>query len=211
MNEYQKKVLGQISGAELVALADDLKSITENSEQIETLSQRAADSAEQGFKALADVQTTLKTFVDGTANINELLETIDLLSQQVHILGVNAAIEAANAGEHGSGFTIIAEEMRRIAGQVKETAHGVQSIMGVTGALADETVVAIEMASENLEVLELSAGLSMQLNHETSEKAAIHRNNLDNSLHVDTEAEDPEDAENEGDEYETEDEIIQDN
>jgi len=168
--------------SDLIRLCDDLKIINENASQIATLSQRAKDSAGLGFSALTDVQSTLTSFVNSTREINALLEQINMLSQQVHILGVNAAIEAANAGEQGSGFTIIAEEMRRIAGQVKETAINVQSIMEMSGTLADETVSAIETASENLEVLEVSADISLGMNKDNAEKAASHKLFLEQTI-----------------------------
>lgn len=173
--------------ANLIDLCDDLKLINENADQVATLSQRAKDSADHGFKALTDVQSTLTSFVGSTREINTLLEQINLLSQQVHILGVNAAIEAANAGNQGSGFTIIAEEMRRIAGQVRETAGNVQTIMESSGSLAGETVNAIDTASENLEILEVSADLSMQLNKSVALKSATHKNYFLEALNSDNE------------------------
>ena len=125
-------------------LCDEMKENSEDAEQAAMLEGRAKDSAKQGFQALSDVQTTLNSFVDSSKEIDGLLEEIQLLTQQVHLLGVNAAIEAANAGKHGSGFSIIAIEMRRIAGLVKETAGQTQEILEQSGSLASDTVTAIE-------------------------------------------------------------------
>lgn len=176
--------MSNISNAELSQICKDLNLIGDNSNQVKTLSRRAQDSAEHGLSALSEVQTTLTSFVNSSREINELLEQINLLSRQVHILGMNAAVEAANAGEQGAGFTIIAEEMRRIAGHVKETAISVQSILEVSGTLADETVTAIDTASENLEVLEVSADLSVQLNGDTNTKASFHQAQLEKALNI---------------------------
>lgn len=173
-----------LSENDLIQLCTDLKLINDNAAQLETLSKRASDSADQGSRALSDVQSTLSSFADSTREINTLLEQINLLSQQVHILGVNAAIEAANAGEQGTGFTIIAEEMRRIAGLVKDTAVSIQTIMEKSGALADDTVSAIEVAGENLEILEISADLSAQLNQDSAEKAIEHKEHLEEILNL---------------------------
>lgn len=155
---------------DLQKLCDEMKAICKDAEQAATLEGRAKDSAKQGFKALSDVQTTLNNFVSSSGEIDELLLQIQLLTQQVHILGVNAAIEAANAGEQGSGFSIIASEMRRIAGKVKQTAGSIQEILEVSGSLANNTVAAIETASEELELLEVSADLSIQLTTAVSER-----------------------------------------
>lgn len=178
------KLNNSLSENDLIQLYTDLKLINDNVSQLETLSKRAGDSADQGSKALRDVQTTLSSFADSTREINTLLEQINLLSQQVHVLGVNAAIEAANAGEQGTGFTIIAEEMRRIAGLVKETAVSVQTIMEKSGALAVDTISAIEIAGDNLEVLEITADLSVQLSLDSAEKAVEHKERLEKILNL---------------------------
>lgn len=147
----------------LIDLYKQMISNSEDADQAATLGGRARDSAAQGYKALEDVQETLTSFVNSAGDVEKLLAEIQSLSHQVHILGVNAAIEAARAGDEGAGFSIIANEMRRIAGKVTDTTVDVQDIMEVTGALADKTVEAIETASESLELLEVSADLSVNL------------------------------------------------
>lgn len=152
-------------------LCDGMKENSEDAEQAAMLEGRAKDSALKGFKALSDVQTTLTSFIDNSGEINVLLEEIQLLTKQVHILGVNAAIEAANAGEQGSGFSIIAIEMRRIAGLVKDTAGQTQKLLDESGSLASDTAAAIEEASETLELLEVSADLSIELTNKVAKRA----------------------------------------
>ena len=155
---------------EIQRLCDEMKENSEDAEQAAMLEGRAKDSAQQGFQALSDVQTTLSSFVASSSEIDRLLEEIQLLTQQVHMLGVNAAIEAANAGKHGSGFSIIAIEMRRIAGLVKGTAGKTQEILENSGSLATDTVTAIEQASETLELLEVSADLSIELTNKVAKR-----------------------------------------
>ena len=169
-----------ISSDKLRELSEQLELISDNSSQVNTLSERARDSASQGEQALSDVKSTLDAFVDSSVQINTFLEEINLLSQQVHILGVNAAIEAASAGEHSGGFSIIAEEMRRIAAKVKETSGSIQSVLENSGTLADNTVTAIQAASETLELLEVSADLSIELSQSVAETAKKRSENLKN-------------------------------
>ena len=147
----------------LITLYEQMKSNSEDADQAATLGGRARDSASQGYQALEDVQETLSNFVSSAGDVGKLLSEIQSLSHQVHILGVNAAIEAARAGEEGAGFSIIANEMRRIASKVTDTTVDVQKIMEVTGSLATKTVTAIGTASESLELLEVSADLSVNL------------------------------------------------
>ena len=167
-----------ISSENLNKLSEEIKFISENSRQVNTLSVRARDSADQGERALSDVRTTLESFVESSAQINAFLEEINLLSQQVHILGVNAAIEAASAGKHSGGFSIIAEEMRRIAAKVKETSANIYAVLESSGTLAGNTVNAIQAAGETLELLEVSANLSIELSSSISEMAKIRYDDL---------------------------------
>ena len=167
-----------ISSENLNKLSEEIKFISENSRQVNTLSVRARDSADQGERALSDVRTTLESFVESSAQINAFLEEINLLTQQVHILGVNAAIEAASAGKHSGGFSIIAEEMRRIAAKVKETSANIYAVLESSGTLAGNTVNAIQAAGETLELLEVSANLSIELSSSISEMAKIRYDDL---------------------------------
>lgn len=167
-----------ISSENLNKFSEEIKLISENSSQVNTLSERARDSADQGGQALSDVRSTLESFVESSAQINVFLEEINLLTQQVHILGVNAAVEAASAGKHSGGFSIIAEEMRRIASKVKETSANIHAVLESSGTLAGNTVEAIQAAGETLELLELSANLSIELSRSISEMAKIRYDDL---------------------------------
>lgn len=167
-----------ISSENLRRLSEEVKQISENSSQVNTLSERARESAGQGERALSDVRSTLDAFVESSAQINDFLEEINLLTQQVHILGVNAAIEAANAGKHSGGFAIIAEEMRGIAAKVKQTSSNIHAVLENTGTLAGNTVNAIQAAGETLELLEVSADLSIELSRSISEMAKMRYDKL---------------------------------
>ena len=175
INEYS---VINISSENLNKLSEEIKFISENSSQVNTLSERARVSADQGERALSDVRSTRESFVESSAQINAFLEEINLLSQQVHILGVNAAIEAASAGKHSGGFSIIAEEMRRIASKVKETSANIYAVLESSGTLAGNTVEAIQAAGETLELLEVSANLSIELSRSISEIAKIRYDDL---------------------------------
>lgn len=170
------------SSDKLREISDELQHISDDSSQVNTLSLRARESAEQGEQALSNVRTTLDAFVDSSSQINEFLEEINLLTQQVHILGVNAAIEAASAGEHSGGFSIIAEEMRRIAARVKQTSANIFGVLENSGTLADNTVNAIQAASETLELLGVSADLSIELSKSIAELAQSRCDKLE--LHL---------------------------
>ncbi|MBE0647103.1 MAG: methyl-accepting chemotaxis protein, partial [Bacteroidales bacterium] len=61
--------------------------------------------------------------------IGEITATVNELAEQSNLLAVNAAIEAAKAGEHGKGFTVVAQEIKMLADRSKEATYQVRNIL----------------------------------------------------------------------------------
>lgn len=70
----------------------------------------------------------VKEVVDISAEINEVLDFIKNVADQTKMLGLNAAIEAARAGEYGRGFGVVADEIRKLSDQSKETADRIRKL-----------------------------------------------------------------------------------
>ena len=75
-----------------------------------------------------------------TANIGQILDVITSISQQTNLLALNAAIEAARAGEAGRGFAVVADEVRNLAHRTQESAQQVQSMIEELQVGARESV-----------------------------------------------------------------------
>lgn len=84
------------------------------------------------------VADKVEALSEASASINNILKTIIAISEQTNLLALNAAIEAARAGEHGRGFTVVSEEVRKLADQTALSTKEIQHIVDeVSDGIAD--------------------------------------------------------------------------
>jgi len=94
---------------------------------------------------------------DQTKSIEEIINTVSDIADQSNILSVNAAIEAAKAGDQGKGFAVVAQEVKSLADQSKEATNQIRTILGDIQKATSAAVMATERGIKTVEeAVELS-------------------------------------------------------
>ena len=126
------------TAAALEEITSNISSNTTNIVQMSQLASNVTDSVSKG-ETLANQTTEAMNDIDKEVNaINEAITVIDQIAFQTNILSLNAAVEAATAGEAGRGFAVVAQEVRNLASRSSEAAKEIKNLVESATKKADQ-------------------------------------------------------------------------
>ncbi len=184
----QLKETEQVAAA-LNELSASAEEVARSADETANRTKDASAAAEEGTRVMSSSQETIQRLTgqieatagkiqvlkDSSENIGSVMEVIRSIAEQTNLLALNAAIEAARAGEQGRGFAVVADEVRSLAQKTQNSTEEIESIIHQLQKAADEAHSSMNTSIDSVqETIETSGKVENTLSYIRENVATIN-------------------------------------
>lgn len=145
-------------------LADSVENINEMIAQIQQIGRQAGEAAAAGTRSVEATNQSIGKIEESSKQILGIMDVITDISNQTNLLSLNAAIEAAKAGEVGKGFAVVADEVRTLSERSADATSKIQDLIEASHANVREGTEVIAQTGESLKgIIEQVAQISSHI------------------------------------------------
>lgn len=144
----------QETSSTLEETASMVQQNNDNTKQAAIMAKNAKDYAQKSNQEMSTMMTSMHNLKQSSNEIAKIIKVIDEIAFQTNLLSLNAAVEAARAGDAGKGFAVVAEEVRNLAQRSAQAAKDTASIIENNISLSESSVIIANNVNESLEQID---------------------------------------------------------
>lgn len=154
--ELQRSLLGSTAMA-MSTMAEGVQTVQKKTDQAGSMSAQLAEKGRQGGMAVQETETAILEIESTARQVLSVLSVLNKIAASTNLLAMNAAIEAAHAGQQGIGFAVVADEVRKLAQTASQQTKNIKTLISAMSERVDTGVR--KVASTGQVINELVAGL----------------------------------------------------
>ena len=162
--EQQTRTLDE-TAVSVTAMSSSIEEVAVQVDSLLTISSETSLTADRGGSAIhtivgsfdtiratiGELASDIRQLGDNSSQIGDIVKVIDRIAEQTNLLALNAAIEAARAGEHGRGFAVVASEIRKLADGSVAATKEIAGYIGSTQGVISEVTRAMQRLTQRVE------------------------------------------------------------